>query len=82
MRSRFMFASGLLALVGIAGCLPPTQRELQMAQALQEMSSAVNEIRQGMSEMQDQLDSLRMVAVKQDSIVHTLANLAGVQIPR
>jgi hypothetical protein len=35
-----------------------------------------------MSEMQGQLDSVKFVMARQDSVIRQLANLAGVQIPR
>jgi hypothetical protein len=71
----------LLPLVGAAACLPTTERDLQMAQLINEMSDAVNDIKTQQMYMQDQLDSLGMVAAKQDSIIRQLANLAGVVVP-
>jgi hypothetical protein len=71
----------LLALVVMAGCLPATERDLQMAQTVQEMVDAVNEIRLQSYELQDRVDSLTMVVAKRDTVIRQLANLAGVQIP-
>jgi hypothetical protein len=71
----------LLALVLLTGCLPATEKDFQMAQTVQEMADAVNEIRLHSFELQDRLDSLTMAVAKRDSVIRQLANLAGVQIP-
>lgn len=69
----------LLAMV--TSCLPTTERDLQMAQLINDMSDAVNDIRTQQMYMQDQLDSLVTVTAKQDSVIRQLANLAGVIVP-
>ena len=74
--------SALLAIVtSVSGCLPATERDLQMAQTVSEMSDAVNEIRQLSYDLQDRVDSLTTVVAKRDTVIRQLANLAGVQIP-
>ena len=73
--------SALLAIAtGISACLPATERDLQMAQTVAEMSDAVNEIRQISYELQDRVDSLTTIVAKRDTVIRQLANLAGVQI--
>jgi hypothetical protein len=71
----------LLALVLLAGCLPATEKDFQMAQTIQEMTDAVNEIRMQSFELLDRIDSLTMVVAKRDTVIRQLANLAGVQMP-
>lgn len=71
----------LLALVLLAGCLPATEKDFQMAQTIQEMADAVNEIRMNSFELQDRVDSLTMLVAKRDTIIRQLANLAGVPMP-
>ncbi|HZI27333.1 MAG TPA: hypothetical protein VFD64_04210 [Gemmatimonadaceae bacterium] len=71
----------LLALVLLAGCLPATEKDFQMAQTIQEMTDAVNEIRIQSFELLDRVDSLTMVVAKRDTVIRQLANLAGVQMP-
>jgi hypothetical protein len=51
-----------------------------MAQAVQDLSAEVNGVRQDIGILADQVDSLRAVVMKQDSVVRTLANLAGVSM--
>lgn len=71
----------LFALLLLAGCLPATERDFEMAQTITEMTDAVNEIRQLSYELQDRVDSLTTVVAKRDTIIRQLANLAGVPIP-
>jgi hypothetical protein len=70
----------LLALI-LAGCLPATEKDFQMAQTIQEMTDAVNEIRMQSFELLDRVDSLTIVVAKRDTVIRQLANLAGVQMP-
>jgi hypothetical protein len=70
-----------LALASTLGCAPPSQQDIQTAQALQDLGVAYNDIRLQQQEMQDQMDSLRLVVARRDSVIRTLANLAGVQVP-
>ena len=77
MRNRPAF----IALIFVAGCLPATERDFEIAQTITEMSDAVNEIRQISYELQDRIDSLTTVVAKRDTVIRQLANLAGVPIP-
>lgn len=78
--SRASAAAVLVALV--SSCAPPSQQDLQSAQAMAELGESFNDIRLVQQELQDQVDSLRTVVARQDSVIRTLANLAGVQLPR
>ena len=69
------------ALVFAAGCLPATERDFEVAQTIQEMSDAVNEVRQLSYELQDRVDSLTRIVAKRDTVIRQLANMAGVQVP-
>lgn len=71
----------LIAPVLVTGCLPATERDFEVAQTIQEMSDAVNEIRQLSYELQDRVDSLTTAVAKRDTVIRQLANLAGVPIP-
>ena len=63
------------------GCLPATERDFQTAETLQQMTDAVNELRQLSYELQDRVDSLVLAVAKRDTVVRQLANLAGVPVP-
>ena len=80
-RSKRVTLCSALALALTLGCSPPSQQDIQTAQALQDLGVAYNDIRLQQQEMQDQLDSLRLVVVRRDSVIRILANLAGVQVP-
>ena len=71
----------LIALMGVSACLPATEKDFQMAQTINEMSDAVNEIRQVSYELQDRVDSLVTIVARRDTVIRQLANLAGVQMP-
>ncbi len=73
--------SVLFALSLIPGCLPATERDFEVAQTIQEMSDAVNEVRMLSYELQDRVDSLTTVVARRDTVIRQLANLAGVPIP-
>jgi hypothetical protein len=79
---RALAVAGAVVVASFAGgCTPPSQQDIQTAQALAELGEAFNDVRLQQQEVQDQVDSLRMVIVRQDSVIRTLANLAGVQVP-
>jgi hypothetical protein len=69
-------------LLGALACAPPSRQDVDVAQQMTEMADAMNALRQEQVFMADQIDSLRLVVVRQDSTIRTLANLAGVQVPR
>jgi prefoldin subunit 5 len=71
----------ILALLFAAACNAPTQQDMQAAQALEDLGASYNDLRQVQQGLQDQVDSLRLVVARQDTIMRTLANLAGVQVP-
>jgi len=70
----------LLALV--VACAPPSRQDLETAQAIAELGTSYSDLRLTQQELQDQIDSLKTVIVQQDSVLRTLANLAGVTVPR
>jgi hypothetical protein len=71
----------LLLLIAASSCTPPTERDFQLAQTINEMSEAMNEVRQLSYELQDRVDSLTMVVARRDTVIRQLANLAGVPMP-
>lgn len=75
-------APALCSLLLSLGCLPPSEQDLQVAEALVEIGDVMSEVRQTTAYMQEQLDSLRWVVARQDTVIRQLANLAGVPIPR
>ena len=62
------------------GCMP-SRSELELMQSVNDLGDAVNALRQDYGALLDQVDSLRLVMTKRDSLIRTLANLAGVAVP-
>ena len=72
----------LLGVFCFAGCSrPDTTATVSTGQALIELSDAVNDVRQETAVLQEQIDSLRLVVARQDSLVTRLALTAGVPLP-
>ena len=71
----------LVLFVAATSCTPPTERDFQLAQTINEMSDAMNEVRQLSYELQDRVDSLMIIMAKRDTVIRQLANLAGVPVP-
>ena len=71
-----------LAVTAVSACAPPSKQDIETAQAIAQLGDSYNDVRLTQQELQDQIDSLKTVVVRQDSVIRTLANLAGVPVPR
>ena len=69
-----------LACLALAGC-PASPADVNTAQQLTDIADAMNALRQDNAILQDQIDSLRTVAARQDTIIARLAAQAGIPIP-
>ena len=71
----------LLILAALAGlsCRDP-RAEANIAQAMMEVGTTITQIQQDLGDLHNQVDSLKEVAAKQDTVIRQLANLAGLQI--
>ncbi|HEX7980902.1 MAG TPA: hypothetical protein VF461_20010 [Gemmatimonadaceae bacterium] len=65
------------ALASVAGCRSP-QSDAYLLEQLKQMGDELNASRQQAADMQTQLDSLRTVVAKQDTLLTRLAGMAGV----
>jgi hypothetical protein len=67
----------------LAGCSPEglARADVATAQAIGEMADAVADVREQQVALSSQLDSLRLVVARQDSVLRVVANLAGVSVP-
>lgn len=63
-------------------CALPSRQDLETVQALSDLGQSFNDVREVQQALQDQVDSLQLVVARQDSVIRTLSNLAGVQYPR
>jgi hypothetical protein len=50
-------------------------------QSVNDLGESVNAMRQDYGALVDQVDSLRMIVARQDTVLRQLANLAGVAVP-
>ena len=72
---------GALLLGGaLSGCLRNPAADVTTAQALTEIADQLGAMQQDNAALQNQVDSLRAVVAKQDSVLRRVANLAGVQM--
>lgn len=78
MRQPLLGAAALI--LASASCATP-RFQADVATQLRAAADEMQIQRQDMAIMQEQIDSLKVVAAKQDSIIRKLANLAGMPIP-
>jgi len=78
-RSSALLRRGCLALVLAlpASCRSP-QADAYLIEQLRQMADELNASRQQTSDLQIQLDSLRVVVARQDTLLTRLAGMAGV----
>jgi prefoldin subunit 5 len=65
------------ALAPVAGCRSP-QSDAYLLEQLKQMGDELNASRQQAADLQAQMDSLRTVVAKQDTLLTRLAGMAGV----
>lgn len=69
----------LLGTILIAGCRDP-RAEANIAQAMIDVGTQITVMQQDYAILQHELDSLRTVVARQDTIIVRLASLAGLPI--
>jgi septal ring factor EnvC (AmiA/AmiB activator) len=79
-RARLAVAAAALTAGTLTGCLRNPSADAATAQALTEIAEQLGALQQDNAELQQQVDSLRAVLARQDTVVRRLANLAGVPI--
>jgi hypothetical protein len=81
-----MLAPGLALVasgVGALSCAAPAPASnADAGQAFMELSDAINQLRQDNALLQAQVDSLRDVVARQDTLIRRLAATAGVAVPQ
>ena len=81
MRHRILAAALSLTFLSLAGCRDP-RVDANIAEAMTQVGAQMTSFQQDVSLLQDQIDSLRQVVARQDTIIARLANVAGVQLPQ
>ena len=79
---RLCFHCGALAvaLLCVSACRSPKADAL-IAQQMREIGDELNSSRQETAVMHEQLDSLRIIVIRQDTLLRQLAGMAGVPVP-
>ena len=80
-RPPLALAGCLAACVAVGACMSSPPADVTAGQTLIELSDAMNALRQDNAILQAELDSLRTVVARQDTLVRRLAELAGVPVP-
>ncbi|HEV8362504.1 MAG TPA: hypothetical protein VGQ52_03215 [Gemmatimonadaceae bacterium] len=81
-RARLWFRCLTLSLAAsAAACSVPSRSDLEVMQSVNDLGEAVNAMRQDYGVLTDQVDSLRLIVARQDTVLRQLANLAGVAVP-
>jgi hypothetical protein len=73
--------TALLTAAAASGCLRNPAADAATAQALTEIAEQLGAVQQHNAELQSQVDSLRAVLARQDTVLRRVANLAGVPVP-
>lgn len=63
------------------GC-PASRADVAISEQIIQLGDGLNDLRQENAGLQQQVDSLRLVVAKQDSVIRQLANLAGMPLAR
>jgi ABC-type phosphate transport system auxiliary subunit len=71
----------LLSLILLASCRDP-RAEANIAEAMMQVGTEVSALQQDYAALQNQVDSLRGVVARQDTLITRLASLANMPIPR
>lgn len=70
----------LLLALSLTACRDP-RAEANIAQAMIDVGTQMSAMQQDYAILQHELDSLRTVVARQDTIVHRLASMAGLPLP-
>ena len=71
-----------LLLVATVGCINSPDAEAKKAEQMIQLSEALNEVRTTAADLNQTLDSIKIVLAKQDTIIAKLANATGVQVTK
>ena len=71
-----------LALLLVCTACPASRADVAISEQIIQLGDGLNDLRQDNAVLQQQVDSLRLVVAKQDTVIRQLANLAGVPLAR
>ena len=71
-----------LTFVLVCTACPATKADIAMGEQIIQLGDGLNDVRQENAALQEQIDSLRTIVAKQDTVIRQLANLAGIPFSR
>jgi hypothetical protein len=75
-------AASVLGIVMLCTACPASRADVAMSEQIIQLGDGLNNLRQDNAALQQQVDSLRLIVAKQDTVLRQLANLAGVPLAR
>ena len=72
----------VLILAMICTACPTSRADIAMSEQIIQLGDGLNDLRQDNAALQQQVDSLRAVVAKQDSVIRQIANLSGFPLSR
>lgn len=75
-------AAFALAVAAVCVACPATKADIAVSEQIIQLGDGLNDLRQDNAALQQQMDSLRAVVAKQDTLIRQMANLAGYPLPR
>jgi hypothetical protein len=72
----------VVAVALICAACPASRADVAMSEQIIQLGDGLNDMRQDYAALQEQVDSLRVVVARQDTVIRQLANLAGVPLSR
>ena len=71
-----------VALTLVCAACPASRADVAMSEQIIQLGDGLNDLRQDNAALQQQVDSLRAVVAKQDSVIRQIANLSGFPLSR
>jgi hypothetical protein len=72
----------VLMLAVICTACPTSRADIAISEQIIQLGDGLNDLRQDNAALQQQVDSLRAVVAKQDSVIRQIANLSGFPLSR
>lgn len=72
----------VLMLAMICTACPTSRADIAMSEQIIQLGDGLNDLRQDNAALQQQVDSLRAIVAKQDSVIRQIANLSGFPLSR
>ena len=72
----------VLMVAMICTACPTSRADIAMSEQIIQLGDGLNDLRQDNAALQQQVDSLRAVVAKQDSVIRQIANLSGFPLSR